>query len=78
MTKTLIAWEMKNQSWSGYKTNHFNHKMFGSPSTIQNQNKPILLKGINPFSHKILLPILLTVNHTIPIMLVLRIWYWIN
>ena len=33
---------------------------------------------INPLTPKISLVILLTVCHTVLVMLVLRIWYWIN
>ena len=32
----------------------------------------------NPFTPKIPSVILLTVYHTVPVMLVWRIWYWIN
>lgn len=34
--------------------------------------------AVNPFASKISLVILFTVSHTILVMLVLRIWYWIN
>ena len=36
------------------------------------------LEGVNPFTPKIQLVILLTICHTILMMLVQRIWYWIN
>ena len=35
-------------------------------------------RSINPFTHKISVGILLTVCHTILMMLVWRIWSWIN
>ena len=38
----------------------------------------IPIGDFNPFTHKISLVILLTVYHTIFMMLVQRIWYWIN
>ena len=38
----------------------------------------VLITTLNPFTPKISLTILLTVCHTVLVMLVSRIWYWIN
>ena len=37
-----------------------------------------LISGLHPFTPKIILVILLTVCHTVLVMLVWRNWYWIN
>ena len=45
---------------------------------ISNKRPPSFLSFFNPLTTKISLIILLAVSHTVLVMLVWRIWYWIH
>ena len=61
-----------------YQRLHYTAKIHFCESKVELLNSTERLTRLNPLTPKISLVILLTVFHIVLVMLVWRIWYWIN